>query len=219
MKTYIDIIKDNVEYLEGLENIVNDFELRKYKEPDGVIETTTINGVEIKISTDGICSIKKSIQFSKNNKDIISNYKITRENKYLRWPAYMLSINQQRSYKSKFDDRIDLLLLDIKELYNILVNNENQEEFSISYQQIKQIKEKCKLEYAYLNIHTLIWLKSFKSFDAFIAGNRLQMFCESVGGHYIVERWSESEFFDEKYFNKLIAKCKTNKAENGNLDA
>lgn len=69
MKTYIDIIKDNVEYLEGLENIVNDFELRKYKEPDGVIETTTINGVEIKISTDGICSIKKSIQFSKNNKD------------------------------------------------------------------------------------------------------------------------------------------------------
>ena len=108
MKTYIDIIKDNVEYLEGLENIVNDFDLREYKEPDGVIETTTINGVEIKISTDGICSIKKIIQFSKNNKDIISNYKITRENKYLRWPAYMLSINQQRSYKSKFDDRIDL---------------------------------------------------------------------------------------------------------------
>ena len=108
MKTYIDIIKDNVEYLEGLENIVNDFDLREYKEPDGVIETTTINGVEIKISTDGICSIKKIIQFSKNNKDISSNYKITRENKYLRWPAYMLSINQQRSYKSKFDDRIDL---------------------------------------------------------------------------------------------------------------
>ena len=32
MKTYIDIIKDNVEYLKGLENIANDFDLSKYKD-------------------------------------------------------------------------------------------------------------------------------------------------------------------------------------------
>lgn len=206
MKKYQEIIDGNVNYLKKLKNIEKDFDIKQYKEPDGIIEIENINGIEIKISTDGFCSIKKIIQFSKSNEDIISNYKSLRENKYLRWPAYALSINQQRGFKTTFDDRIDLLLLDIKTLYRIFEESQKQD-FLISYEQIKHIKDKCKLAYAYLNIHTLIWLKNFKSFDGFVKKNELKRFCKYDGIHYSVERWSESEVFDEKYFKELIKKC------------
>lgn len=211
IEDYNAVIENNVNYLRTLNNIKREFDKKFYRDPDDVIEQKKVNGVEIIISTDGFCSIGKIIQFSDEN-DIISNYEYIRKDKFLRWPKYALSINQQRGYKSKFDDRIDLLLLDIRKFYEIIENTEIDGTVVITYEQVKQIKESCELSYAFLNLHTLIWLKNFGTFDKFIEGNNLQRFCsgKSVDNHYIINKWSTSNYFDQTYFDELLKNAKKN---------
>ena len=98
----------NIEYLRGIKGSIKEkFDIKKYKEPDDIIGTKELQGINISMSSDGICGIMKIIEYSKEN-EIIDNYKLIR-NKFLVWPSYALSINQQRGYKNIFDDRIDLL--------------------------------------------------------------------------------------------------------------
>ena len=77
-----------------------------------------IDGIDILLSQDGLCSIKKIIEFCDG--DIGKDYKMIREDMFnvFYWPAYAMSINMMRS--SKYKDRVDLLLNDIHAFYEIV---------------------------------------------------------------------------------------------------
>lgn len=204
---YYEEVDKNIKYLETIKGSIKEkFDIKKYEEPDGVIDIKNINGIDIKISSDGICGIKKIIEFSKEN-EIIDNYKLIRK-RFLIWPSYAMSINQQRGYKNLFDDRIDLLLIDLKKFYDIIRDNSiiNNNSSIITYNQAKKISE-CELSRAYLNVYTLVWLRSFGNFEKFVDENELNVFVEKVNDNYIVENWTENDknkIFCEKYFNELI---------------
>ena len=201
----------NIEYLRGIKGSIKEkFDIKKYKEPDDIIGTKELQGLNISMSSDGICGIMKIIEYSKEN-EIIDNYKLIR-NKFLVWPSYALSINQQRGYKNIFDDRIDLLLIDIKKLYDIISNDSivNNNSSIITYKQAKEISE-CRLSRAYLNVYTLIWLKSFENFERFVDENNLNIFVEESGDKYTVNKWAENQGFCSDYFTELIARLKLRK--------
>ncbi len=76
------------------------------------------------MASDGLCSYKKICIVRKNQKEIKETYRLLRENMFecLVWPAYAVSINQMRSNKSTFNDRLDLTLIDIQKFYEIVRN-------------------------------------------------------------------------------------------------
>lgn len=201
---YNKVVDSNIAYLERLNSIKKEFDKNKYKDPDLKIETMEINGLYIDLSTDGLCGINKIIEFSKEE-DIVKNYKLIRENNYLLWPAYAMSINQQRGFKSICDDRIDLLMIDLQKFYNI-INEDDKDYFEI----IKRIQNDCCLFRAYLNMFTFIWLKSFGTFDKFIEDNHYDKFVKkdikADGRSYECKalNWTQTKEFDQKYFDALI---------------
>ena len=89
----------------------------------------------------------------------------------LQWPAYAISINQLRY--TKFKDRIDLTLLDLKKFYEVIKND------TFSVESVKKIIGECELSRAYLNTYTLMWLCSFKSFEDFIDSRKLVFLCNT----------------------------------------
>ncbi len=194
-------------------NISNDFSA--YKDPDQVFEEEIFindelissNGksVNIRLSSDGLCSIKKIQEYSK---DILSDYKCVREGMFecLIWPAYALSINQMRGYKSTCDDRIDLTLIDIQKFYEKIAG---ETELSIGLiKKLTDAKNGCVLARAYLNLMTFSWLCSFKDFDDFVKQRKLQPFVEERSGIYIAKQWTSSKKFDKEYYNELMKHIK-----------
>ena len=77
------------------------------------------------MASDGLCSHKKICIVRKNQKEIKETYRLLRENMFecLVWPAYAVSINQMRSNKSTFNDRLDLTLIDIQKFYAYMQQN------------------------------------------------------------------------------------------------
>lgn len=208
----------NIDYLETITGTIKEqFDINKYVDPDGFIKSTKINGIDIKLSSDGICGIEKVIEFSKED-EIVDNYRLIRENRFLVWPTYAMSINQQRGFKNIFYDRIDLLLMDLKKFYSIMKNTPIIDGNSsiINYNQVIRINE-CKLARSYLNVNTLIWLLSFNNFENFVDENNLHIFVDESkenNDEYMVKNWAmdnTSFIFCKSYFNELIKRLKQEK--------
>lgn len=100
-------------------------EFFNYKDPDqNFLETVTPiicipneekKAITINMSSDGLCSINKIKDIYNKNNHIKEIYKLLHIEMFdcLIWPAYSISINQMRSNKGTFNDRIDLTLIDI----------------------------------------------------------------------------------------------------------
>lgn len=192
---YSKIVKQNIEY-------INNLQMEKYVDPDCLLEPVNVGGISISLATDGLCGIKRIIQYSSKD-NIGENYKLIRK-RYFVWPAYAMSINQQRGFKNTFDDRIDLLMIDLEKMFAILEENR----YIYSLKMVEQIQKECRLYRAYLNMFTLIWLSQFKTFDGFISENKYWRFVDKVGDKYVAVKWTESEVFDEKYFSELLNRLK-----------
>lgn len=191
---YNEIVEDNIKVLrKDIEDELRDPD--KYSNYD--VETS---GLTISLSQDGICSYSKIKKFS--NGDVIKNYMLLRKDMFdcLCWPAYAMSINQMR--RAKFNDRLDLLFMDICSFYDIVSDNTE-----ISEKTIIEIWKNCDLARAYIFPHTFYWLRSFGDFKNFIKRRKLNPFLEEKGRRPIV--WEDSgKGFDQKYFDKLIEKVK-----------
>ena len=167
--------------------------------------TETIDGLEIYLSQDGLCSLKRIKTFAvpNNKKQIISDYRLIRVGMYdaLVWPGYAESINQMRS--SKFQDRIDLLLIDIFMFYKV-----TKEENVITKELVQKIWDNCKLARAYLYPNTFYWLKSFGNFDGFVRGRKLQSFVTKRDGK--PQNWIKDGDvgFTLEYYEELIRRTK-----------
>ena len=191
---YNKIVEDNIKALwENKED--------KLKDPDNHSNyDVTINDLTISLSQDGIFSYSKIKKFS--NEDVIKNYMLMRKDMFdcLCWPAYAMSINQMRSVK--FNDRLDLLFIDLYNFYEII--SENPE---ISEKTITKIWRECELARAYIFPHTFYWLRSFGDFKNFICTRKLNPFLEEKSGRPI--EWGNSrKKFDKEYFDILIKKVK-----------
>lgn len=116
-----------------------------------------INGHEIKLSADAICGWKQLSQVHPDPNQWLSDYKILRENLALHfiWPQHKLPTINTLRY-TKFFDRIDLTLFDLKEFFN---------------------GKNTQLNNAYQNGSTSIWLSKFNgNFSEFIDKMRLNNF-------------------------------------------
>lgn len=196
---YNEIVEANIKALcENKENKLND--------PDrNSIYHVNINGLMVSLSQDGICSYSKIKKFS--NGDTIKNYMLLRQDMFdcLCWPAYAVSINQMRS--ARFNDRLDLLLVDLYKFYGIVSRNTE-----ISEETITKIWEKCDLARAYIFPYTFYWLRSFGNFKNFICSRKLKPFLEEKGGEPV--KWKNSgKGFNQKYFDRLIKKAYQYKEE------
>lgn len=171
----------------------------KYHDPDdSSLYECVVDGLTITLAQDGLCSINRIKDHSIN---IVSDYKLIRKNMFdcLVWPAYAMSINQMRS--AKYDDRLDLLLLDIEKFYGI-VNSKTELTSLIT----AEIFKNCELGRAYLFPNTFYWLRSFCNFDGFIKSRKLQEFVEKQGSHFHAKKWTNSIIFDDCYYKVLLDK-------------
>lgn len=187
------------------ENII----LQNESEKSNIVESITL-------SSDGLCGIKKIIQFSSSVKEAKENYKLIREGMFecLIWPAHVQSINICRGFKYPFDDRIDLALVDIQSFYEKI---DNEKKLSVSLiNSIKNDKRNCLLDRAYLNLMTFTWLCSFGNFNNFIVERNLEAFVNNTEGKLKAELWTETKKFDEEYFKKLISKTHKYRTKNIN---
>lgn len=198
-------------------NLKNEFS--NYIDPDqNFLETVTPiiciandekKSITINMSSDGMCSINKIKNIDCANNNIKHNYKLLREEMFdcLIWPAYSISINQMRSNKGTFNDRVDLTLIDIQKFYEIIEGKQ----FSIEI--MNKIVEECRLGKAYLNIMTFSWLCSFENFDDFIDKRHLQAYVikDKNTNKYNAEIWTinkDTNEFDSDYFNALCERVK-----------
>ncbi len=189
---YNEIVKNNIKALcENKKDKLMDPD--KYSNYD-----VKISGLKISLSQDGICSYSKIEKFS--NGDVVKNYILLRKDMFdcLCWPAYAMSINQMRS--AKFNDRLDLLFIDLYNFYEIVSENTELSEKSIT-----KIWRECKLARAYIFPHTFYWLRSFIDFKNFMNSRKLNPFLEEKSGRPV--EWGNSiKGFDDEYFEKLIEK-------------
>ncbi len=201
-------------------NLENEFS--NYKDPDqNFLETVTPiicipneekKEITINMSSDGLCSINKIKDICNDNNRIKEMYKLLREGMFdcLIWPAYSISINQLRSNKGTFNDRIDLMLIDIQKFYKIVEGKK----MSIEILNNIADKSKCSLGRAYLNSITFSWLCSFENFDDFIDKRHLQAYVTKKNNMYNAEIWTDiknKNEFDSDYFSALCERVKTYK--------
>lgn len=175
-------------------------------------KSSTLHSVSF--SSDGLCGIKKIIKFSDSLVEAQENYKLIREKMFecLIWPSHAQNINICRGFKYPFDDRIDLTLVDIQSFYK-KVNGNN--EISVSLiNDIKNDKENCLLDRAYLNLMTFTWLCSFGNFNSFIKDNNFGVFVKCIEGKFKAEQWTDKKEFDGDYFKELIKRTKKYRIQN-----
>ncbi len=176
----------------------------KYQDPDkSSFYECVVDGLTIKLAQDGLCSLNRIKEFSK---DIVSDYKLIRKDMFdcLVWPAYAMSINQMRH--ARYNDRLDLLLLDIEKFYDIVGSN-----IELTPHVTAEIHENCDLGRAYLFPNTFYWLRSFGNFDGFIKSRRLQEFVKNQNSHFLTKKWTDTNKFDEGYYKELLNKVTKHK--------
>lgn len=191
---YDSIVKENLDkILEGkIDDVRDPDEKSKYH-----IE---IDELSILLGQDGLCSIKRIKEFSKNKEEQRDAYELIRKDMFgvLFWPAYAVSINTLRSVKYK--DRIDLLLNDIRKFYEIV---KNDTELTIDI--MKKIWTDCELARAYIYPNTFYWLRSFGNFNNFITKDGRDISCFVPEG----QSWQNTgEGFTEEYYNELLNRIK-----------
>lgn len=200
---YNEIVKTNLENYIDPDQTYED-EVSVYGNIIKMNENT--KSLNIRLSSDGLCSIKKIKIFSDNPKEVKENYKCIREGMFERlvWPSYAQSINQMRGLKTTFDDRLDLTLGDIQTFYKIVFKKS-----VLSVSLINEIWDKCILARAYLNLMTFTWLCSFNDFDSFITNRKLQTFVDKdENGNFEAKNWTDTKDFDKSYFEELIKRIK-----------
>lgn len=214
---YNEIVKRNIE---------NNLKEEDYKDSDKYFSEIIkpiicIEGnaeIEIVMSSDGVCGIKKIKKFS-YGKELIEKYRLLREDMFncLQWPIHQMSINQMRGFVRIFNDRVDLLLRDIQEFYGIVENA------TFSSEIINKIKNNCRLYRAYLNMETFAWLCSFKNFDDFIKRRNLTAFVDYdvFERKYIARVWTkeDSNEFSKEYFDRLCERVKKYKGMLNSFEA
>lgn len=195
-KKYDEKVEKNIKFIQAgeLDACIN---------PDN--RTTYIEqceGIDILMAQDGLCSLKMINQFSR---DKARDYVLIRQNMFdvLVWPAYAISINQLR--RASFQDRLDLLLIDIEKFYSIV-----SKDTDLTADIVKKIWGNCKLARAYVFPNTYYWLRSFGSFKSFITQRNFKVFTSEDGEPYM---WTDNEKFDLEYYNILIEKVKKYKGE------
>jgi 8-oxo-dGTP diphosphatase len=208
------IAAEDIRYMiskEMYNNIVNE-NLKKIDEqkvddcvdPDkATFYECVIDGLTIKLAQDGLCSLNR---IKKHSNDVKSDYGCIRKDMFdcMVWPAYAMSINQMR--RAKYEDRVDLLLLDIERLYDI-VNSKTELTPLIT----AKIFEKCGLGRAYLFPNTFYWFRSFGSFNGFVESRKLQAFVDEQNSQFTAVKWTETDKFDDAYYNALLEKVKKHK--------
>lgn len=114
------------------------------------------------------------------------------------WPSRTWSINQARRSLGN-DDRLDYLLKDIYNFYEIAKKNSN----CLSTEFIKEVNEKLpKTANAFLNMPTLLWLSSFSSFKDFIDSRGLEDYVDlDSDGKYEAKIW-------DNYYLSLYTRTK-----------
>lgn len=199
---YNDIVAEN---LKSIPKDKTKIDIDKIKDPDRCSHyIVEIDGVQINISQDGLCGCAMIHEFSDNFKE---DYKLITEEMFgtLYWPTYAISINQLRA--SKFKDRVDLLLNDIREFYKIV--NENTQ---LTDDIVKEIWEKCELAQAYLFPNTFIWLRSFKNFSGFCKKGKKDISCFSPTESEQI--WKETgEGRTKEYYKELKKRIEKYKAQ------
>ena len=121
-----------------------------------------------------------------SEKDLYAFFRQGKMSKCLIWPSRTWSINQARRSLGN-DDRLDYLLKDIHDFYEIANRNSN----CLSTKFVKEVNEKLpKTANAFLNMPTLLWLRSFSDFNHFVESRELQDYVD-IGndGKYEVEIW------------------------------
>ena len=165
--------------------------------------TEIIDGLDIYLKQDGLCSLQRIQEFVNDKEQVISDYRLIREGMFdvLIWPGYAISINQLRS--STFKDRIDLLLIDIFNFYEV-----TKDENAITKELINKLWNHCRLARAYLYPNTFYWLKSFGDFDGFVRGRKLQSFVTKRDGK--PQNWIKDGDvgFTLEYYEELIRRTK-----------
>lgn len=205
------------------ENIRNN--LKVFKDPDIPYEDTMIieksvvheeNKIDITMSADGLCSVRK-IQLMCENDEclILEKYILLRKGMFdcLKWPSYALSINRLRANKA-INDRIDLTLADIQRFYEVIYQKKPSLELFCDILNNRQLK----LRYAYYNIMTFSWLKQFEDFENFIIQNNLMEFIKMENGKvvpWISEKYTNT--FCKEYFAELCDRAYSYK-ENNNIE-
>ena len=165
--------------------------------------TETIDGLDIYLKQDGLCSLQRIQEFVNDKEKAILDYRLIREGMFdvLIWPSYSVSINQLRS--STFNDRIDLLLIDIFKFYEV-----TKDENAITKEMVNKLWNHCRLARAYLYPNTFYWLKSFGDFDGFVRGRKLQSFVTKRDGK--PQNWIKDGDvgFTLEYYEELIRRTK-----------
>ncbi len=165
--------------------------------------TETIDGLDIYLKQDGLCSLQRIQEFVKDKEQVILDYRLIREGMFdvLIWPGYAVSINQIRSVA--FKDRIDLLLIDIFKFYEV-----TKDENAITKELVNKLWDHCSLARAYLYPNTFYWLKSFGNFDGFVRGRKLQSFVTRRDGK--PQNWIKDGDvgFTLEYYEELIRRTK-----------
>lgn len=197
---YDDVVKANLQ-------LIKEGKIDDIADPDDYSSyIVKINGMDILIKQDGLCSKNKIKKFRSKKDEQAEDYDLIRSEMFgvLQWPAYMMSINQMRSNK-KYDDRIDLLLNDIFLFYKIV-----DKKTELTSDVVKKIWESCDLARAYLFPKTFYWLRSFKNFDGFIKNGERDISC--FVPNPIGEPWPDTgEGFTKEYYEALLTRIRNYK--------
>ena len=199
LEKYDDAVNANIDLLNSkLPNQENNAE--KYRDPDlHSGRTVEIDGMQIYLSQDGLCSLERIMEFAEEN-EIVSDYELIRKGMFdvLVWPGYAQSINQMRS--AKYEDRLDLLFID---LYKFFKETENDP--TLTKDVVNKVWNNCDLARAYLYPNTFYWLKHFGSFKRFVDERKLENFANIIEGKPQI--WTKDDGgvgFTKEYYDELI---------------
>lgn len=219
--TYDDVVKKNLDTcFDSSGNFIED----NYQDPDNysittekclpkiiLADKTNDVVVDIKVSSDGLISCKKFLNFSFSNLTDKNLYFIFRHGmeKCLQWPIRTWSINQARRSCGN-DDRLDLLLVRIQTFYEICNNNMN---IGLCPKFINEVYSECgKVALAFLNMPALIWLCCYENFNDFIEKRNLKAFVNrDNSGFYHAVEWAN-------YYDELLVRTKKYR-DNNNMQS
>ncbi len=196
-------VSNNIEWLMGRGE--------KYIDPDKYSgRTDLIDGLEVYLTQDGLCSVDAIKSFTEDTANAVKDYTLIRKDMFdaLVWPGYAMSINVMRN--SKFEDRLDMLLIDLYKFYQVVKNDD-----VLGIELINRLWKECDLARAYIYPYTFYWLRSFKNFDCFVEKRDLESYLER-GEQGIPIEWSGcGKGFTKNYYDKLIEKTYKYKKKRG----
>lgn len=136
---------------------------------------------QIRLKADALVGCKELAKIADSNAEWKHLYSCVQSDLRLRflWPVHHVpTINTMR--KAKFNDRIDLLLLDLKRYFN---------------------NESCVRQSVYNRDMTCVWLTKFDSFDDFVNQMKLRRFVDK--DHHVIDLVTMTVFDDNADLERL----------------